>query len=135
MQIEFTLTPTSTDIDFLTEKINEGTPGYGTAYPFGFFMRDEDENIIAGCNGSVIFGRIYTDQLWVHPDHRGKGLGRMFMEHVHDYGRQEGCSLATVNTMSFQGALSFYEKLGYTMDFERKGYAKGSSLLCLKKEL
>jgi GNAT superfamily N-acetyltransferase len=80
--------------------------------PFAFFIRDEKNQIIAGCNGSVIFGSIYTDQLWVHPDHRKNGLGHQLMEAVHDYGRRSGCSMATVATMSFQGAKSFYEKLG-----------------------
>jgi len=57
----------------------------------------------------------------------------MLMERVHDYGREVGCTLATVATMSFQGVQSFYEKLGYEVDFERKGYANGSSCLFMKK--
>ncbi|HQY23040.1 MAG TPA: GNAT family N-acetyltransferase [Gammaproteobacteria bacterium] len=53
---------------------------------------------------------IYTDQLWVHPDHRKKALGHQLMEAVHDYGRKSGCTMATVATMNFQGAKAFYEK-------------------------
>ncbi len=66
MNIVFTSAPASEDIDFLTHKINEETPEFGEAHPFAFFIRDEKNQIIAGCNGSVIFGSIYTDQLWVH---------------------------------------------------------------------
>jgi GNAT superfamily N-acetyltransferase len=63
--------------------------------------------MIAGCKGSVIFGSIYTDQLWVHPAHRKNGLGHKLMEIVHDYGRRSGCSMATVATMSFQRAKAY----------------------------
>lgn len=135
MNIELTLSPDNKDIDFLTQKINEETPNFGTAYPFGCFIRDETGKIIAGCNGSVVYGTIYTDQLCVHPHYRKQGLGRKLMEHVHEYARQSGCTLATVATMSFQGVQTFYEKLGYEVDFERKGYTSDSSCLFLKRKL
>lgn len=134
-EIEFTSSPMATDIDFLTHKINQETPEFGEAHPFAFFIRDERSQIIAGCNGSVIFGSIYTDQLWVHPAHRKNGLGHQLMEAVHDYGRRSGCSMATVSTMSFQGAKSFYEKLGYVTDFERPGYTHSSGCHFMRKEL
>jgi hypothetical protein len=51
-------------------------------------------------------GSIYTDQLWVHPGSRKKGLGHQLMEAVHDYGRKLGCRIATVATMSFQKAIA-----------------------------
>ena len=135
MKIEFTKSPASIDIDFLTQKINQETPELGEAYPFAFFVRDKNNQIIAGCNGSVIFGSIYTDQLWVRPDHRGNGLGHKLMAEVHDYGRENGCSMATVATMSFQSAKAFYEKLGYVVDFERSGYTQNSSCIFLKRSL
>lgn len=87
MSLEHTSTPASADIDFLTQKINQETPEFGEAHPFAFFIRstcaeasvdkDEKNKIIAGCNGSVIFGSIYTDQLWVHPAHRKNGLAHL----------------------------------------------------------
>ena len=134
-KIEFTSSPVATDIDFLTQKINQETPEFGEAHPFAFFIRDDQNQIIAGCNGSVIFGSIYTDQLWVHSDHRKKGLGHQLMEAVHEYGRKVGCSMATVATMSFQSAKAFYEKLGYVSDFEREGYTGNSSCLFMRKPL
>ena len=134
-EIEFTKSPIATDIDCLTHKINQETLDFGSAHPFAFFVRDEHNQIIAGCNGSVIFGSIYTDQLWVHPAHRKNGLGHQLMEAVHDYGRRSGCSMATVATMSFQGAKTFYEKLGYVVDFERTGYTHSSSCIFLKQSL
>lgn len=135
VNIQYTSTPASEDIDFLTQKINQETLSFGEAHPFAFFIRDEHNQIIAGCNGSVIFGSIYTDQLWVHPNYRKNGLGHQLMEAVHDYGRGSGCRIATVATMSFQGAKTFYEKLEYVVDFERHGYTQNSSYHFLRKEL
>ncbi len=133
--IEFISSPTATDIDFLTQKINQETPEFGEARPFAFCIRDDQNQIIAGCNGSVIFGSIYTDQLWVNPNHRNKGLGKQLMAAVHEYGGKVGCSMATVATMSFQGVKAFYEKLGYVSDFEREGYTGNASCLFMRKPL
>lgn len=122
-------------IDFLTEKINVESPMQANAYPFAFCIKDEKDNIVAGCNGSVVFGVIYTDQLWVHPEYRHQGLGRKVMEHVHQYGQSRDCRMATVTTMDFQNARTFYEKLGYVCDFERAGYANGAIAIFLRKLL
>ena len=91
----------------------ETTSSYGTWQPFAFFIKDDVQNMIAGCNGSLLFDAVYTDQLWVHTDHRHKGLGRSSMEKVHSYARENKCTMATVSTMSFQKARVFYKKLGY----------------------
>ena len=135
MNIEFTQNPSSQDMDFLTQKINQESPKYGVAYSFAFLIRGNNSEIIAGCNGSVVFGAIYTDQIWVHPDQRKLGLGRKLMERVHSYGLEVGCATATVSTMSFQGAREFYEGLGYLSDFERSGYAGNSTCIFMKKSL
>ena len=119
----------------ITQKINEETPSYGTAYPFSFLTRDALKTLVAGVNGSVIFGTIYTDQLWVDKAYRKQGLGKKLMEQVHDYGRKVGCTQATVTTMSFQHALAFYASLGYTVDFEGEGYTNGSRCIYLRKSL
>ena len=74
MKLEFTLTPSASDINFITQKINEDGSDFGSAYPFAFFIRDKAKNIIAGCNGSVIFGCIYTDQLRARPKNPQKCL-------------------------------------------------------------
>lgn len=133
--LEQTNSPKAEDIKFLTDKINEEIKGYGSAFPFAFFIRNKDEQIIAGCNGYIIFGCIYTDQLWVNPDYRHQGLAKNLMQQVHEYGINKGCSMATICTMSFQNAVNFYKKLGYKVDFQRQGYAKDASCLFLRKDL
>jgi ribosomal protein S18 acetylase RimI-like enzyme len=137
MKIESTNSPAIEDITVLTDNINQESKDQGIeqeASAFGFFIRNNDSKLIAGVNGSIIYGSIYTDQLWVDTSLRHQGIGRMLMEKVHELGSKKGCKMATACTMSFQ-AQEFYEKLGYECDFERKGYANGSSCLFLKKRL
>lgn len=122
------------DLDFFTEKINEESVDQGAAYPFAIFVRSKEGWIIAGCNGSIIFGSIYTDQLWVDPNLRKRGVGKILMEAIHEYGKKHFCTIATVTTMSFQ-APSFYQKLGYKIDFSREGYNKGASCIFMSKKL
>ncbi|WP_375604423.1 GNAT family N-acetyltransferase [Wolbachia endosymbiont of Anurida maritima] len=135
VKIDHTISPNSKDIEYLSRKINEETADKGTCNPFAFFIRDDTEQIIAGCSGSVIYGSIYTDLLWVHSDYRRKGMGKQLMEEVHDYGRKVHCKIATVATMNFQRARAFYEKLGYECDLVRSGYVDGATCMFLKKVL
>lgn len=134
IKFEVTENPSLMDLDFLTQKINEDSIAQGAAYPFAIFIRNKEGEIIAGCNGSIIFGSIYTDQLWVAPNLRKQGLGKKLMEAVHEYGKKQGCTIATVATMSFQ-APNFYKELGYKIDFSREGYNKGTSCIFMSKKL
>lgn len=130
---EFTASLMATDIDFLTQKINQAMRESWEVDPFGFSIRDEKSEIIAGYNRSVLRGSIDTDQLWVHPDHRGRGFGRQLMEAVHDDSRKLACSMATVATLSFQSALGFDQKMECAVDFERQGYEKNSRGIFLSR--
>lgn len=135
VDIEHTSTPSAIDIEFLTRKINKETDEYGEAYPFGFFIRDDNGEVIAGANGFIIYGSVYTDQLWVDIGHRGQGWARKIMDRVHEFGKLEGCNISTVQTMNFQGAQGFYEKLGYVQDFIRLGYVDESHCVFMSKSL
>ncbi len=138
MEIEFTQHPSTEDLQTLTNKINYEAAIRGVtskASSFAFFMREEDGEIIAGCNGSIVYGAIYTDQLWVNPAYRSQGLGLALMEKIHSLGIESGCTMATVCTMDFQEVKHFYEKLGYICDFERQGYDHDAVCYFLKKNL
>jgi GNAT superfamily N-acetyltransferase len=137
MKIVHTLNPAANQLEYLTEQINKEALEMGItdqAFPFAFYIY-EQEQLIAGCNGSLIYGSIYTDQLWVHPHYRKKGLGKALMEKVHELGKAHHCTLATVSTLSFQNSRSFYEKLGYTVDFCRPGYVQESVCFFMRKDL
>ena len=133
MKIELVKPPSHEYIDFLGHELDrEGELGVESV---GFFIKDANSKLVGGCNGFVICGCIYTDQLWIDESLRGQGFGRRLMESMHEYGRKHGCKMATVQTMSIQNKREFYEHLGYKCDLERSGYSNGIKLLCMKKEL
>lgn len=135
LRFEISKSPSHTFIEFLCKKINEeAQEDYGKAYNFSIIIYNNTQEVIGGCNGSIVFGSIYTDQIWVEPSHRNKGLGHNLMEKIHEFGRQNNCKLSTVTTMSFQ-VPNFYKKLGYKVDFIREGYQKKSSCIFMSKQL
>ncbi|MCA9507651.1 MAG: GNAT family N-acetyltransferase [Myxococcales bacterium] len=133
--IEHQKNPSDIDISFLTQNINHETSEHGEAFPFAFFIKDNNKKIIAGANGFVIYGSIYTDQLWVQKEYRGQGYAKEIMENIHKLGRQNNCRIATIQTMNFQNAKKFYESLGYKEDFKRLGYINDSYCIFMKKLL
>lgn len=91
----------ASDLDFLHQKINQENAKYSKSQPFGFFIKDDQDSIIAGANGIAIYGSIYTDILWVDEKNRKKGLGAKIMHKVHQFGISLNCKIATVQTMDF----------------------------------
>ena len=56
------------------------------------------------------------------------------MEAANDYAMTHGCSFVLVETMNDKAA-AFYQKLGFKIEFKRKGYAHDVVCYYLKKEL
>ena len=70
----------------------------------------------------------------VHEDYRRQGIGQQLIEHALKFGKEQGCKVAFVATMSLQ-APEFYKKLGFEIEFKREGYAYDTSLYYLRKDL
>lgn len=135
MNIIFEKNPNSSDVAIITSGLNEETSQYKEAYPFAFFIKNENKEIIGGANGFVIFEAIYTEQLWIKKEYRSHGYGTKIMDKIHEHGKNESCKIATLQTMTFLNTQNFYEKLGYKADYIRKGYVDGSSCIFMKKDL
>lgn len=57
---------------------------------------------------------VWVEWVWVHSDHRGKGVGRKLYEYLFDYAKKQGFArvgldVFTVNTDS----RAFHEKIGF----------------------
>jgi len=72
--------------------------------------------------------------MYIENLYRRKGLGSILIQKAIDFGRLHDCHAAFVDTFSFQ-ALEFYQKLGFTLEFTRTGFANGHTLHYLKKSL
>lgn len=94
----------------------------------------ESGRVVAGVDGAEYWRKIHIRRLWVHSDHRSKGLGRRLMLWAEERGRELGCVSVVVDTMSFQ-APGFYERLGYRLFGMSEGYEGGASRHYFEKEL
>lgn len=135
LKIVFTPNPSPQDIQILGDGIQQNAlqqRGHEPIDFFAFFLRDEQENILGGCNGCNLYGCLYIDQLWIHESNRNQGYGKALVLAAEKYGLEAGCLFSAVNTMDWE-ASEFYKKLGYFVEFERRGFLKNSVFYFLRK--
>ena len=109
--------PDQRDLDFLEDQINTynvAVTGIVDWHPLAIFVRDDDEQIVAGINGGMWGGYLEIKNLWVCEDLRGQGLGRLLLLAAEQAARARGCAQVLLDTHDFQ-APEFYKKLGYTV--------------------
>ena len=102
--------------------------------PFRVFIKDSNGTVLGGASGTIFYGSLYVDMLWLKEELRGKGLGKKLMMEAEKIGRERKCIFVTLNTMDWE-ALSFYQKLGYEIEFVRDGYTNESKMYMLRKTL
>lgn len=101
---------------------------------FALFIRDENNKIIGGCAGDNMYGGLFVGQLWVAKELRGKGYGTALMNEAERLAKDSQCRFIAVNTFDWE-ALDFYKKLGFYVEFARKGFDKNSVFNFLRKDL
>lgn len=94
----------------------------------------EGEQRIAIAVVQIFWGALHLKYLLVEKEYRGSGIGRKLMDHVSEFGKAKNCPFIFVETLSFQG-IEFYQKCGFQVELERKGYLKDQSFYYLKKDL
>lgn len=99
-----------------------------------YTVTSEDEKIVAGSVFRMLYGQLHIRYLAVDEEYRAQKLGSMLMEKTIAWGKEHGCTIAHVETLSFQ-ALGFYLKLGFTLEYTKIGYSKGIKLHFLRKDI
>ena len=82
-----------------------------------FFVMRQDE-MPAGCGGIQLFGTAYGEvkRMYVRPQFRGLGFGKLLLNHLADYARAHGVGLLRLETGIHQAAaINLYER----WDFHR----------------
>lgn len=74
---------------------------------------------------AMMFGRIV-----VLPEYRKQGLGRLVVTEAEKWAKELGCQKAVLDSRDV--AVGFYEKLGYTADYNRKVH--GWTFNCIHME-
>jgi ribosomal protein S18 acetylase RimI-like enzyme len=80
-----------------------------------FFVIYHDDQP-AGCGGVKLVGSDYGEvkRMYVRPQFRGLGLGRLMLEHLADYTRQTGIEILRLETGIHQvEAIHLYERYGF----------------------
>jgi GNAT superfamily N-acetyltransferase len=70
----------------------------------------------AGCGGVQLFGSEYAElkRMYVRPQYRGLGYGKLWVEHLANCAREHGVDLLRLETGVHQSAaISLYERLGF----------------------
>jgi ribosomal protein S18 acetylase RimI-like enzyme len=71
-----------------------------------------DGRLIAGLDGFSWGGYVKIEWLWVHEDHRHRGLGTELVRVAEAEAARRGCDVVRVDSHTFQ-APGFYEKLAH----------------------
>jgi GNAT superfamily N-acetyltransferase len=79
-----------------------------------FVLRHNDTP--AGCGGIQLFGTEYGEikRMYVRPQFRGLGYGKLLLDHLADYAREQGVVLLRLETGVHQAAaIRLYEREGF----------------------
>src|SRR5262249_55584438 len=80
-----------------------------------FFVLRKD-NAPAGCGGIQLFGTEYGElkRMYVRPQFRGSGFGKLLLDHLADHARAKGVGVLRLETGIHQTvAIGLYERIGF----------------------
>src|SRR5512142_1261990 len=120
-------TPSSEELQFLEDRLyefNSAQTGQDDGQSFAFFIRNDQQEIIAGLSGWTWAKACEIRTLWVHPTWRGQGHGRALVNAAEQEARARGCQVILVSSYSFQ-APEFYRRLGYELAWALDGFPPG----------
>ena len=80
--------------------------------PFGIFVQDDDDKLLGGLTGSILYTSMYIEHLWLVESLRQKGIGSKLMHMAEQEAIKNGVFKLFLNTYTFL-APAFYEKHGY----------------------
>jgi GNAT superfamily N-acetyltransferase len=99
---------------------------------FALLLRDDAGQVAAGLIGTVSWGWLFVEALWVSDELRGRGIGRALMAGAEDFARAKDCHSAWLDTFQARG---FYARLGYESFGVLEDYPPGQSRYFLRKRL
>lgn len=97
-----------------------------------FVVYDENKNIIAAISGFDNFGYAEIGGLWVHEKYRTHGYGKALVDKAEEWAKQKSCAGLTLFTLKDWPACSWYQHLGFEIEFDRinhRNHSIGSYLI------
>ena len=102
-----------------------------------FFVLRED-GIPAGCGGMQLFGTEYGElkRMYVRPQFRGRGFGKLLVEHLADYASVHGIGVLRLETGILQSAaIALYKGMGFQRVAPFGSYVEDALSLFFEKEI
>jgi GNAT superfamily N-acetyltransferase/ADP-ribose pyrophosphatase YjhB (NUDIX family) len=101
---------------------------------FGLVLRDSANRIVGGMSAEMAYGSLFIRRLWVDPNWRRAGWGKKLIARAESLARERGMEFVTGLVMDWE-FISFFQKLGYTIDSQHTGYQNASRQFRLRKSL
>jgi len=127
--------PTSGELGFLEDRLYEhncAQTEQEDGQLFAFFVRNEQQEIVAGISGWTWAQACEIRDLWVHPTLRGQGYGQSLLKSAEQEAHLRGCKVILINSYSFQ-APAFYQKNGYELVWQLNDFPPGHQYCYLVK--
>jgi len=115
-------------------EFNKAQTGRDDGQLFAVFVRDEQQEIVAGLSGWTWAHACEIQTLWVHPAWRRQGYGQDLLEVAEQEARACGCKVILISSYSFQ-APAFYQKYGYELAWQLDDFPPGHQHCFLIKRL
>ncbi len=119
--------PSPEEQQFLEDRLyeyNSAQTGQDDGQSFAFFIRNDQQEIVAGLSGWTWAKACEIQSLWVHPAWRGQGYGRSLLEAAEQEAQARGCAVILISSYSFQ-APAFYQKYGYKLEWQLSDFPPG----------
>ncbi len=122
-------------LDNLSRVIEIEKTCFPDPWPYSSFLMDLENDdtvtIVAEIGGEIagfaicqiIVDEMHLMNIAVHPDFRRKKVGHKLLEHLFYTGERYGCNVMYLDVRkSNSGAISFYDRYGFEVLYERRGY-------------
>ena len=130
-------TPTSMERGFLEDRLyefNSAQTGQDDGQLFAIFIRNDQQEVVAGLSGWTWANSCEIRALWVHSSWRGQGYGRGLLESAEQEARLRRCKVILIGSYSFQ-APAFYQKCGYEIACQLDDFPPGHQHYTLVKRM
>jgi ribosomal protein S18 acetylase RimI-like enzyme len=129
--------PNRDDMHWLDDQLyafNAARTGLNNGRYLAIFVRDDDEQIVAGLYGWTWGDTCEVRTLWVHERWRGRGVGSRLLQAAEAEARARGAMQIVLDTHSFQ-APDFYRRFGFERIAELEEYPRGYTKIFMRKRL
>jgi ribosomal protein S18 acetylase RimI-like enzyme len=127
--------PSTDDIEYVSRQFrayNDQQSGVFPSKELHLFAYDPEGQFVGGLAGSIFWGWLHVDTLWVAEPYRKYGLGTALMDQAEAEAIAMGVHQAFLESTDFQ-AVGFYEKRGYQIFAQLEDQPPGHICYYLKK--